>query len=99
MHVGNLCLQFEDAIGALGGVADSGQSQHRGDVTAIELTGSRHMRRGGEIVFAVGHSQAALEQVWDIVLGIIERLRDPYTEQVGSLEMGAVEWVHVRSQI
>ena len=58
-----------------------------------------HLRRCGEIVIAVGHSETALQQIGVSVGWVGEALGDPDSEEVSGLEIGVVERVDVGAQL
>ena len=59
---------------------------------------SRHARRGVEVVVAVGHAEAALQQEGRVARRVVEVLRDPQAEQVVGVRVGGVEHVDVGAQ-
>ena len=77
---------------------DAGELQDGGDVRLIARPDLRHARRRVEVVVAVGHSQAALQQEGRIAAGVVEVLRDPEAEEVGGVEVRVVQDVDVGAQ-
>ena len=64
----------------------------------VLLADGLHARRVGEVVVAVGESEAALQEVGRVVVGVVEAGRDPEAEEVGGVEVGVVEGVDVGAE-
>ena len=78
-------LERQDACGPGRRVCNSRQCQHCRDVRLVLRAQRDHLRRGVEIVVAIGHPQTTLPQVDNIVLSVFEALVDPQTKNVVSI--------------
>ena len=77
MFFGDSALQFDDVLGADVRVSESGEFEQSRNVRLIFGLEVAHARTVGKVVFAVGHFQAALQQVGGIVLGVVKAGSDP----------------------
>ena len=91
-------FQLDDALGARVRVRESRKLKHGRDVGLIFGADVAHAVAVGEVVFAVGQLQAALQQVGGIVVGIVEAGRDPQPEKIGGMKVGVVQGVDIGSQ-
>ena len=91
-------LELEDPGGFRVGVGDAGEFQHRGDVLLVCRSDARHALRRVEVVLAVGHAEAALQQERRIAARVVQVLGHPEAEQVVRVEIGRVQHVHVCAQ-
>ena len=98
MRLGDAVLQLEDPRGLRISIGDAGELQHGGDVRLILRSDLRHARRLVEVVVAVRHAQAALQQEGRIAGRVVEVLRDPEAEQVVGVEIRVVQHVDVGAQ-
>ncbi len=91
-------FQRHHALGARLGLAVAGQPEHGGDVVLVLLAQLLHARAVVEVVGAVRHAQAALQQVDVVAARIGQALVDPHPEQVLGVVIGHVQWIHVCAQ-
>ena len=95
MGAGDLGLEIEDALGARLGVGHAHQGQHRGDIGAVAGADLDHLRRVGEIIIAVGQAEAALQQIGEVAVRLLQALGDEDAEQILGAEAGRVERIDV----
>gem|GEM_PF-3819511 len=88
-------FELEHARGALLGLVEAGQFQHGRDVLLVLGAQLGHARIVLEVVGAVGHAQAALQQVRQVARRVGQALADPDAEQILGEEVGGVERVDV----
>ena len=98
VHLRHAPLEVEDAGGLALRVRQMRQRQHGGDMRLVLGADVGHVLRRIEVVVAVRHPQAALQQERQVAGGIIQVLRHPQTQQVPGIQVGGVEHVHVRAQ-
>ncbi len=92
---GDGLFEGEDVLGALFGVVETSEAEHRRHVGGVLGEDVLHVRRVGEVVIAAGEEIAALEEIGGVVIGIVEAGSDPETEQIGSVIVGVVEGVDI----
>jgi len=88
-----------DARRAIRRVIEARELQHGGDVLAIFFLQLDVVRVGAEVVLAVGHAEAALQEIRDIDGGIGEVGRDPQSEKAIRLKVGCVQRVDIGAQV
>ena len=103
-RMGGRDLRFEGvdpvgATGALPGLAESGELEQAGDVGAVLGLQSGARRVGGGVVVAVGHAEAALQQIGGVLRRIVEVRRDPEPEQAVGVEVRHVERIDIGAQL
>ena len=98
VHPGDGLLERQDGRHVVLAVGEPRELEDAPHVRGVFFADGRH--RGGiaDVVLAVRHTQAALEQVADVTRGLVEVLRHEKTEDVLGVEVGRVERVHVRPQ-
>src|SRR5208282_2767136 len=84
---GDGVLQFDDVLGADVRVGESGKLEQSGNVPLIFGADVTHALAVGKVVFAVGHFQAALQQVGGPTLWVVEAGRYPQPEKVGGMKV------------
>ena len=95
---GDLHLEIIDLLRLGLGVGDTGGGQQILDVLAVSRAQFRHLGIGREVVFPLGHADAALEDVRHD-LAALERLGHEHAEQVLCLEVGCVERIDVGANL
>jgi len=98
MFFGDVVLQFNDMLGTDAGVAEASQLEQSGNVRLIFGADVTHAVAVGKVVFAVGHFQAALQQVGGIVLGVVKAGGDPQSEKVRGMKAAAVQGIDIRPE-
>ncbi len=73
-------------------VSDAREFQDRGDVRLIVCAQLGHFGRRVEVGFAVGHSEAALPEMREIVTGVFEALVDPDAEDMVGVGGEAIDF-------
>jgi hypothetical protein len=91
-------LQFDDVLGADVRVGESGKLEQSGNVPLIFGADVTHALTVGKVVFAVGHFQAALQQVGGPTLWVVEAGCHPQPEKVGSMKVVDVQGIDIRPQ-
>ena len=99
MHLRHFGFEREHPGGAGGWVREARQLEHCRDVRLVLFAQIGHVGVGGDIVVAVGHAEAALEQIGEIVRRVGQALCDPDSEEVAGLEVGVVQRIHIRAQL
>ena len=82
-----------------GGLAYASKFQQ---VTNVGLVGSAmfcHLRLIRDVILPVGQAETALQEVWNSVRGIAQRLRDKEAEQILGPEVGRVQRIDVGAKI
>ena len=97
MCLGDLHFEVEDRLGLVLGIGIAGLLEDGSDVLLIGGAIRGHVLVGGEVVLAIGHAEAALHQVADVLRRILQPLRHEQAEQVLGVEVGGVERVGVRA--
>src|SRR5580693_9064913 len=97
MCFGDSVLQSNDVLGAGVRVGESGKLEQSRNVRLIFGSEAAHARTVGKVIFAVGHFQAALQQIGGIVLGVVEAGCDPQTEKIGSMKV-VVQAIDIRPE-
>ncbi len=95
---GNLAFQLEHARGAAVGILPAGQLEQRRDVLLILHAQGRHLGVLGQIIFAVGQAQPALQQVSLVMRRIVQALGNPQAEHVFGKEIGRIQRIDVGAQ-
>ena len=98
VRLGDLRLQRKHLGRARFAVGVAGQLEHGGDVLLVLGAQVRHLRAVGQVVGAVGHAQAALQQVRHVARRVGQALGNPQAEHVFGEEVGVVERVDVGAQ-
>ena len=98
LRLGDLHLEIEDAAGPRRRVGDADQVQQVGDIGAIGGADADHVRRVGEVIIAVGHAEAALQQIGHGRVRRFQPLGDEQAEQILGEEIGRVERIDVGAQ-
>jgi len=62
VHVGDVPLELENALGFSLRIIDAGKCQHPGDVRSVCIADRGHRRRSIEVVVAIGKLEATLQQ-------------------------------------
>ncbi len=94
----DLGLQADDAVGGGLGIGAAGFLHHRFDIGAIFGAKRGHVGAVAQIIFALGHAEAALHQIGDLLARRAEPLGDENPEQIVGREIGRVERVDVGAQ-
>jgi hypothetical protein len=96
VRLGDLGLQPDDPVGR--GLRTAGLLHHRFDIGAIFRAKPGHVGAWAQVIFALGHAEAALHQIGDLLTGSSEALRHEDAEQIVGAEIGRVERIGVRAQ-
>ena len=99
VRFGDPPLELEDPRGLRLGGGDPGELQHALDVGLVLAPDLRHPPRRVEVVGAIGHPEATLQEERRVAVRVVQVLRHPEAEQVVGMELGVVEDVDVRAQV
>src|SRR5690606_22811970 len=92
---GDLLLQRIDRPGLRVGAVDAGLGQQGGDIGLVLVADIGHGLLAGQVIVAIGHAQAALQQVGGVARRIVQALGDEQAEQAIGVVIGGVERVDV----
>src|ERR1700722_8898850 len=98
MFFGDGVFEFDDVLGAEIRVRESGKFEQSGNVRLIFGADFAHAITRGKIIFAVGHIQAALQQVGGIVFGVVKAGCDPESEKICGMKVGVIQGIDVRAE-
>ena len=98
VDTGHFCFESEDSGGAHGRIGHAGEHQHRGDVHPILRAQFLHLWRFGNVVIAVGHSEAALQEIRNGARRVHQVQRDPDAEQIFGIKVRRIERVDIRTK-
>ena len=96
--LGDLGLKIDDTPRGARRVGIAGVLQDRLNVRPVLVAEIDHLRVAGEVVIALGQTDAALHQVGQLFAGRRQPLRHENAEQIFGLEIGGVQRVGVRAE-
>ena len=99
VHVRDAGFEFDDAGRLLVRRLDAGEPEHLRDVSAVRIADGGHLGVGGEVVLAIGHPEAALEEVAGVDAGLVQVRRHPQSEEPARVVVGGVQRVDVGAQV
>ena len=98
MRTRDLLFEPEDAPRRGVRVRHAGQPEHRRNVRPVARPDRIHGRRRLDVVVAVGHAEAALQDVRRVARRIVEVERNPEAEKVVGLKVRRVQRIDVAAQ-
>ena len=97
VHLRHAPLELEDFRGTLIRRVDTGRIEHGGDMRDVLRPDRSHRGGGAQVVFPIRHRQSALHQEGHVAFGVVQILRHPQPEKMRCMQVGVVQYVHVRT--